>query len=577
MIFFKKKSISYKGYSVPADESYLISRTNRFMTLLIMIVSGLFLSTAFPPLNLEIAAFFAVIPLIVESIKNPVSRRLFSYGYIWSMAWSFCSFFWLREINPLIPGILAAIIGLWGGIYACLASFVYRNVFTDEKRMMQDFKSREVCDFSWYKAILFSAVAGGLFILLEYIRINMFPWNFIGATQYKMLYLIQIVKFTGIWGVSFLIVAVNAALALCVWYTLEKMRSKTVVFKGVVTGAIFYAVLIMLICIYGYFAVKKSEKIPQNGVKVKLGTVQGNISQRRVSTSEMAQEALDTYINLSYKLAEQKPDIIIWPETAVPYPYFGGHRICAMYRSKVHKLVTENKLPLLTGTLDFIIIDNKNYEMTNSAFLINKEGFLLDKYAKINRVPYGEFVPLREFLPEKVADAFGMGRDLKAGNDPSPVEILPGVRAGMAICYESIFASLARSEVNLGANVLIAINNDAWYPVSSEPEQHAANAVFRCIENNIHGFRSGNNGASILILPSGRIGWSLGGHLLERERKIGVCEVILPKKVKKTFYTKFGDIFLLVVFTGVSAALIYGIYQYFSLLAKLRKESQEEL
>lgn len=576
MIFFKKKSISYKGYSIPIDESYRISRTNRLLTLLLMILSGVLLSTAFPPLNWEIAAFFALIPLTVECIKNPVSCRLFGYGYFWSLAWSFCAFFWLREINPFIPIGISAIIGLWGGIYACLVSFIYRNVFISEKRALQDFKVREICDFPWYKALLFSAVSGGLFILLEYIRINMFPWNFIGATQYKMLYLIQIVKFTGIWGVSFLIVSVNAALGLCVWYSLEKMRSKTVYFKGVLTNAAIFAVLILMLCVYGYFSVKNAEKIPENGIKVKLGTVQGNISQRRISTSEMAQEALDTYLDLSHKLAAEKPDIIIWPETAVPYPYFGGHKVCAMYRSKVHKLAAENKLPILLGTLDFKIIDRKNYEMTNSAFLIGKEGYLLDKYAKINRVPYGEFVPLRDILPPKIADAFGMGRDLKAGNDPSPMEILPNVRAGMAICYESIFASLARSEVNLGANILLAINNDAWYPVSSEPEQHAANALFRCIENNIHGFRSGNNGASVLILPSGRIGWSLSGHLLNRERKTGICEVILPQKVEKTFYTKFGDIFLLIIFAGVSAALIYGIYQYFSLLAKLRKENQEE-
>lgn len=576
MFFFKKKTVSYKGYNVPQDESYRISRTNRLVTLLVMVLSGLLLSSAFPPLNWELAAFAALVPLIVQTIKNPVSWRLFIYGYVWSLSWSFAAFFWLREINPFIPALLAAIIGLWGGVYACIASFVFRNVIIDEKRALQDFKAREVCDIPWYKAVLFSAFAGGLFIVLEYIRIGMFPWNFIGVTQYKMLYIIQIVKFTGIYGVSFLVVAVNGALALCVWYMLEKMRGREVKFKGVIIGAVFYAVLLTLCCIYGFFAVKKAEKVPENGVKVKFGIVQGDISQRRAATSEMALEALNIYLDLSHELAKKKPDIIIWPETAVPYPYYGGHKVCALYRSGVHKLITDNKIPFLTGTLDFIMTGKNSYEMTNSAFYFDRNALLRGKYAKINRVPYGEFVPLREFLPEKLADSLGMGRDLKAGSDPSPLEILPNVRAGMAICYESIFASLARDEVNLGANVLLAINNDAWYPVSSEPEQHAANALFRCVENNIHAVRAGNNGASVLILPSGRISYCLSGKLLERERKTGIMEVVLPQKVEKTFYTCYSDVFLLVVFIGVCAVLICGIYQYFSVLAVLRKNNSEE-
>lgn len=576
MIFFKKKSISYKGYSVPIDEAYRISRTNKLLTLLLMVFSGCLLSTAFPPLNWEAAAFFAIVPLIVQALKNPVSWRLFGYGYFWSLSWSFCAFFWLREINPFIPFGLSAIIGLWGGVYACLVSFVYRNVMLSEKRMLQDFKAREVCSMPWYKALIFCAASGGIFILLEFIRINMFPWNFIGVTQYKMLYLIQIVRFTGIYGVSFLIVAVNSALALAAWYGLEKMRSKEVRFKGVIINISIYAAIILLCCIYGFFAVKKAEKVPENGIKVRFGLVQGDISQRRVSTSEMAQEALDIYLALSHELAKQRPDIIIWPETAVPYPYFGGHKVSAMYRSEVYKLVTANNIPLLTGTLDFIITGARKYEMTNSAFLIAPNGFVQDKYAKINRVPYGEFVPLRPLLPEKLAQAVGMGRDLKAGNDPSPLEILPNVRAGMSICYESIFASLARDEVNLGANLLLAINNDAWYPESSEPEQHVANALFRCIENNVPALRAGNNGAGVFILPSGRIAWSMSKHLLTRERKIGIAEVTLPQKIEKTFYTKYSDVFLLLVFIGVSAVLIYGIYQYFSTLATLRKEVREE-
>lgn len=576
MNFFKKKNISYKGHHIPQDESYRISRTNRLVVMLIMVISGCSLSAAFPPLNWELLAFVSVAPLIMQSIKEPVSWKLFSCGYIWSLSWSFCAFFWLREINAFIPIGIAAIIGLWGGVYANLLSFVYRNTLRQEKQLAQNFQVREACDLPWYKTILFAALSGGLFILLEYIRINMFPWNYIGITQYKMLYLIQIVKFTGIYGVSFLLIAVNSIIAVGAWYLLEKSRNKKVNMHGVLIGAGFYAAIILLCCIYGFFSVCNAEKVPENGIKTRFGIVQGDISQRRVSTAKMAQEALDIYFDLSMKLADSKPDIIIWPETAVPYPFYGGHEVCANYRKKVYDIVSEKRVPLLIGTLDFVLAGNRKFEVTNSAFLINLSGSMQEKYSKIHRVPYGEFVPLRKYLPEKLAKALGMGRDLHPGNDASPLKILPDVRAGMAICYESIFASLARRETNLGANILIAINNDAWYPESSEPEQHVANAIFRCIENNIPSLRSGNNGASVFILPSGRISWQLSSHLLARERKTGIAEVILPRRIEPTFYTRYGDVFLLVMFVGTFTAIIYGIFQYFSVLSSMRKAKKEE-
>lgn len=575
MNFFRKKSVSYKGYSVPADESGRISLTNRIVTMLVMVICGLGLSAAFPPLNWEVLAFAAVAYLIYISVINTVSWKLFGYGYLWSLTWSFCSLLWLREINPFVPFGIAAVMGLWGGVYAVIISFAWRWSFKSEDALLSDFKTRENCSLPWYKGLIFAIFCSSLFICLEYIRIGMFPWNFIGVTQYKMLYLIQIVKFTGIYGVSFIVVGINAVLALAILYVREYLHDRKMNASAVIAPALFFAVLLAGVLTYGYFEFKRVEKDYLNGRKVRFGVVQGNISQRRVSTSNMAKEALDIYMSLSYKLAEQKPDIIIWPETAVPYPYYGGHFVSGMYRSQVWQFVRSRKIPLLVGTLDFVRV-GKVYEMTNSAFLIASDGRIAAKYAKINRVPFGEFVPFSKYLPKKILEQVGMGRDLRAGNDASPLPILDGVRAGMAICYESIFASLARDEARLGANMLLAINNDAWYPESSEPEQHVANAVFRMIETGLPSLRVGNNGASVWILPSGRIAWSMDEHLLDRSRKIGVAEGLVKDMPERTFYTRYGDIFLLLLMIVTTAVMIYGFYQYFSVLHSLRREKSEE-
>lgn len=576
MNFFQKKSISYKGYSVPEDESYRISLSNRLLTMLFMVICGLGLSAAFPPLNWEVLAYVSVAGLISVSISNVVSWKLFSYGYLWSLTWSFCSFYWLREINVFVPFGIAAVMGLWGGIYAVLVSFAHRWCFKSEKCLISNFIEREKCSLNWYKGIIFTVFCGSLFIALEYIRIKMFPWNFIGVTQYKMLYLIQIVKYTGIYGVSFLVAGINAVLGLALYLTREKLHGKKVTFNAAASAAGFFAVLLILNMIYGYFEFRKTEKEAFTGKKIRFGAVQGDISQRRISTGEMAKEALDTYIKLSYELAKQQPDIIIWPETAVPYPFFGGHYVSGLFRSEIWQFVRDKKIPLLFGTLDFVMTGQKNYDMTNAAFLVDAKGRLAAKYIKINRVPFGEFVPFSKYLPASWIEKIGMGRDLRAGNDASPLKILNGVRAGMAICYESIFASLARDEANLGANMLLAINNDAWYPESSEPEQHVANAVFRAVETGLPALRVGNNGASVWIVPSGRIAWSMDEHLLVRSRKIGIAEGFVKENPVKTFHTRYGDVFLLLIFVITTAVLLYGFYQYFSVLYALRGENSEE-
>lgn len=572
MIFFKKKTISYKGYRVPDDESDRISAASKWKTMLLMIISGVCLSMAFPPLNLEFLAFIAVAPLIVRAMRSRVSWRLFFEGYIWSFAWSICAFFWLREIAAPIPFALAAVLSLWGGGYALGVSFLRTWCMNDENTLLQGVKSIENKRFKFYHGLFFCIVSGAFFVALEFIRINMFPWNFIGVTQYKMLYLIQIVKYSGIYGISFFIVAVNCALALLWCAVTDKLKGRVENLKSAVIVCCIWAAAAVILILYGFFHVKQVEEDFKSGKKVRFGIIQGNLSQRRFSTPEMALEALQIYARHSMMLAADNPDIIIWPETAVPYPFYGDHYISKSYRDFIFYASSVNDHPFLLGTLDFEDLGNGQYGMTNSALLINTDGKCTAKYAKINRVPYGEFVPFREYLPESLVKKMDMGRDLTAGTDPTPLPLLPGVRAGMAICYESIFASLARDEANLGANMLLAINNDAWYPESSEPEQHVANAVFRTIETGLPALRCGNNGASVWILPSGKIAWSMGKSVLSRDEKSQVIEVTVKPEPEKTFYTRFGDVFLYVLIAFVFGSFIYGFYQYFAVLSNVRKK-----
>ena len=206
---------------------------------------------------------------------------------------------------------------------------------------------------------------------------------------------------------------------------------------------------------------------------------------------------------------------------------------------------------MLIGTLDFAFPLPREAApgFTNSALYFDKEGTLCYKYDKIHRVPYGEYIPFRKYLPEFLIKMVDMGRDLTPGVNRTPLILPGGPRVSVAICYEGVFGYLTREFARQGANVLLVLSNDAWYPRSSEPEQHLANAVMRAVETGLPMVRCGNNGGSLLVWPSGSVSEELraiGGDVtirfyLQRGRSCGVIEVPYFDHPEPTFYVKHGE------------------------------------
>ncbi len=184
--------------------------------------------------------------------------------------------------------------------------------------------------------------------------------------------------------------------------------------------------------------------------------------------------------------------------------------------------------------------------MSNSAILLSPEGEILSIYNKIHLVPYGEYVPLRNFFPFIKKLTAGIG-DFIPGKG-TVVMKTPFARIGNLICYEIIFPGLVRKFVNKGANVLVTITNDAWFGRTSAPYQHFVMAVFRAIENRTTVVRSANTGISGFIDTKGRI----------KIKSDIFVEATLTEEIsirnKKSFYTKYGDLFAF--FCIVSSVLL---------------------
>ena len=154
-----------------------------------------------------------------------------------------------------------------------------------------------------------------------------------------------------------------------------------------------------------------------------------------------------------------------------------------------------------------------------------------------------------------------MGRGLSRGTSSEPVALKTNIRAGVNICFEDVFSYITRDQVRAGANILLTITNDAWYPISDEPEQHLANSIFRAIETRRPYIRCGNNNGSCVIDETGQIVDSISKHYDAKSDKFiftpnakaeGFATFTVPvhKNPKLTFYTKYGDLFIFACIAG---------------------------
>jgi len=330
------------------------------------------------------------------------------------------------------------------------------------------------------------------------------------------------------------------------------------------------------------FNVERGLKPLCTGLKpVSIAVVEGNIPQCRIYNEQQAIHALEVYTKYSNDILLFKPDILIWPESAVPQPLRGGGYLSEKYRSELGGLLNKYQVPILLGTTDFGFGksgENGEIPIYNSALYIGGNGKIIDTYNKMHIVPWGEYTPFENLFPFKyfypwIKRTFGMGRSISPGTKNTIFDIKKDVRGAVLICYEDVFPEIARDHVLAGANLLILITNDAWYPTSDEPEQHLAQAIFRAIENGRTMVRVGNTAGTCVIQPTGAITDSLfhklntkTGHMLPDPTKRGAGAAVFNIKIQEnpplTFYTKYGNVFILLCCIISGIGFFWFLYQW---------------
>ena len=472
---------------------------SRVRLLLLYISSGLMVFVAAPPFGFGPIAFFSLVPMLYAA-RLSHSYRFAALGGLLAGAGLFVpGVFWMSNVS-------------WAA-YAALAVYCssYLILFAILVRA-----ARKTSPF-WN-----AALAGSCWIVLEVIRGHLmtgFPWLLLSHTQYSFTTFAQIVDVVGAYGLSGIIVILNALLFSALFM---RRRAPAIVALGLFT----------LVCVYGYIRIHTVKVEPL----LKVAMVQASVPQELkelISGKYDPTEALQRYIDVSRSIpTSEKIDMIVWPETVLLFPYTlnvepgvftktyaDGARFA---QDSLKTLARKYQAYVLAGATSYLPAEygyvsdprialqipsgawNKRY---NSAYLVDPDGVYKARYDKIHLVPFGEYLPLPNLFP-----FFSKLVPFTEFLLPGDKQTIFNVNAreheahfGVLICYEDMDPELARGLRLRGSDFFVNISNDAWFATSIELDQHFAVARLRAIENRVGVVRAGNNGITGIIDPLGRI------------------------------------------------------------------------
>ncbi len=473
------------------------------------ILSGLLLTAGLPDWDLFPVAWCALVPLFL-AVRGRSPRQAFGWGYLCGMVHFLTTLYWIRHVIFYYGG-LAAPLAIGVLVLLCGYLALYPAVFA---WVAQRWEGRPAL---WVLGLPV------VWVTLEWIRAHAltgFPWANLGYTQTRFSTLVQVADVTGVYGISCLLVLANTVLMSVLWR--RPSRAGVIVFALCFGGALFY----------GVWRLDQVHERQEGFQSWTAAVVQGNIDQSLKWDPAFQQETLRRYRELSLTAAAQNPspDLIVWPETSVPFFYDREVKLTG----QLNEMLKEIGRPVLFGS-PAITREEGEVRLQNRAYLVDAEGLNLGSYAKRHLVPFGEYVPLKKllFFVNRLVQAAG---DFVPGRDSSPL-VWGDRRLGALICYEGIFPALARQTVQRGASALVIITNDAWYGPTSAPYQHLEMARWRAIEFRIPVLRAANTGVSAIFDITGR---ECGRIPLDEAGQL-VCSV--RSGPMETFYGRWGDVF----------------------------------
>jgi apolipoprotein N-acyltransferase len=462
--------------------------------LLALLTAALLIST-FPGIDIALFATVALAPLLVALAREARHGRRFLLGWGAGIVYWFGVCYWIQFVLEVHGGMGA--FGSWGAfLLFCLAKAVHLGVFALAAGLLMR---------RWYAVPTVSA----LWVAIEATHGPLgFAWQTLGNAGIDMSIPMRLAPVTGVYGLSFVFVMMNAALALV---ALRRSRRELLW-------------LLPLPLLYLLPALPDARPGTERAV-----LVQPNASESEDWTSKSLTEAQErlAYTSLQAVLNAGKPapKLLIWPEVPAPFYFYDDPG----FRDRTMDLARLSRTWFLFGT----VAHTPAGAPLNSAVLLGPDGQYTGRYDKIYLVPFGEFVPpFFDFVNRITSEAgdFEPGKELV-------VFQADGHRIASFICYEAVFPHLVRRFAAAGAEVLVNISNDGYFGRSAARDQHLKIARMRAAENRRWILRCTNNGVTTVIDPAGRISERLPSY--EQTAMVGSYSYI----GERTLYTRFGDWF----------------------------------
>ena len=448
------------------------------------IASGILIALSFPNAGFSFLAWIALIPLLI-ALEESSPKAAFRIGLTCGISAYAIILYWLNIVFtqyghlPWAVSIpLYLLLVLWLALFYALSTFIAR-----------------MGELVGIKAAFTLPVAWVAFDFIRSFLFSGFAWGMLGHSQFRTLPLIQIADLAGVYGITLLIVLVNIVLHRA----LRAVSGAGVPYP--VKSAAVVLILLSSTLFYGFSSLNGSETVNSKPLRVAL--IQGNIPQDVKWSPEFRERTIDTYERLTRDAAKNGVDLIVWPESAVPF-FFQDEPLQA---ERLKSLARETNACILFGSPAHELRNGRS-TFLNSAFMISPRGETIGRADKMHLVPFGEYVPLGNILTFINKLVVGIG-DFAPGEHAVILDT-GSTKLGVQVCYEVIFPELARQYVQAGARVLVAITNDAWFGRSSAPYQHLAISTFRAIETRTPLIRAANTGVTAIVDQNGHISTMTG-------------------------------------------------------------------
>jgi len=532
-------------------------RPNEAAAAAVFLLTVVLTVASFPPASTPEFAYAFAAPAIFWAYRRP-PLRLYAWtlAFAQAVAWTII-LGWMRHVSWVALLLLGPFVGAWIGSW-------FLAVWWSMPRMID----RAI-------PVRLAAMLGlaGLWVLIEWTRtwlLGGFPWLPLAASQWQLVSILQIAAFTGAGGISFVLICVNVGFAaylhrlLCEGPAAQRRRNRTRFASETEPEELveirdwglrrrcqefFLALFLLLACLCVFLVTV--QPLARSRFTVPLGRVafvQPDIPQEAKWDPAKAGGIVRTLQEVTLAAGTTRPDLILWPEAALPSPLNSD----AGLRAFVESLSTHAGAPLLLGAVAVEQPGTPGERWSDGAFLVTPDsGLQPGYYAKRHLVPFGEYVPLHPLF-DWLAKFVPIGGDFTPGTDAVPLVVsLPHgpVAFGPLICYEDLFPRLAAESVRSGADALVVVTNDAWYGEGGAAYQHAAHSVLRAVETRRPVLRCGNAGWSGWIDEFGVIRYAMIGQAGSVYFR-GTSAVDVTRDVRWTgresYYVRHGDWFVAV-------------------------------